>query len=119
MLVRFDDTVDIDDPLYARYVHVLAGDAGRCPECDGIGVVYSVERATHVQNQHCPSCGYRWQYRFGPAGRIREVRELAGRRLDLLAPSPRDVDVLDLRDEPVAAELPRSGRGWWRRSTIS
>lgn len=119
MLLRFDDTVDIDDPLYARYVGVTAGDAGPCPECDGAGVVYSVERPTYVQNQHCVGCGYRWQYRFDPSGRMVEVRELAGRRLDLLAPSAHDVDVLDLRDGPVAAEPSRPGRGWWRRSSIS
>lgn len=119
MRLRFDDSVDIDDPLYARYVHLMPGDAGRCPECDDIGIVSSVERPTHVQNQGCRSCGFRWQYRFDPTGRITEVRELAGRRLDLLAPSAGDVDILDLRDEPIAAEPSRSGRGWWRRSTTS
>lgn len=117
MLLRFDDTVDIDDPLYARYAGATAGAAGLCPECDDRGVVYSVERPTFVQNQRCPSCGYRWQYRFDPSGRIVEVRELAGQRLDLLAPAPQDVDVLDLREEPVAAAPARTGRAWWRRSS--
>ncbi len=117
MRLRFDDTVDIDDPLYARFAHVSPGSAGRCPECDAVGVVYSVERATFAQNQRCPGCGYRWQYRFEPDGRIAEVRELAGDRLDLLAPSPEDVgDVLDLREDRGTDDARRTR--WWRRSTV-
>ena len=118
MHLRFDDTVDIDDPLYARYAQAAPGSAGRCPACDEVGVVYSVERATRAQNQRCPACGSRWQYRFDPDGRITEARELFGDRLDLLAPSPEAVgEVLDLRDDRAVSEVRRPGR-WWRRSTV-
>ena len=119
-LLRFDDAVDVAHPLYERYADVSAGFAGCCPTCAGEGVIDSVEPATRVQNQRCPACGYRWQYRFRPDGRIGEVRELGVRRLDLLAPAPQDVGaVLDLRDDADAAPAPRSGRGWWRRSSVS
>lgn len=117
LLLRFDDSVDTDHPLYARYAGIAAGTAGPCPDCDRDGVVYSVERATLAQNQRCPACGYRWQYRFDATGRLTEVRELSGDRLDLLAPSPRDVgEVLDLRDEHAAPEVSPSTGRWWRRS---
>lgn len=117
LLLRFDDSVDIDHPLYARFADVTAGTAGPCPECDRDGVVYSVERATFAQNQRCPGCGYRWQFRFDPSGRITEVRELSGDRLDLLAPSPLEVgDVLDLRDDRDPAGSGRTIGRWWRRS---
>lgn len=117
MRLRFDDPVAVDHPLYERYAIVAAGTAGRCPECGDTGVIDSVERATHVQNQRCSGCGYRWQYRFESDGRIAEMRELAGRRLDLLAPPPEDVgSVLDLRDDRAGAHVAHSaGRGWWRR----
>lgn len=118
MHLRFDDTVDIADPVYARYAEATPGSAGPCPACGGDGVVYSVERATRAQNQRCPACGSRWQYRFDPDGRITEVRELFGERLDLLAPSPEEVgDVLDLREDGRAEEVRRPGR-WWRRSPV-
>ncbi len=117
-LLRFDDGDVVDHPLHDRYARVEAGSAGPCPECDVDGVIDSVEPATFVQNQRCPGCGYRWQYRFRPDGRIGEVRELGARRLDLLAPAPADVGaVLDLRDE-VDAAAPRA-RAWWRRSSVT
>ena len=117
MHLRFDDHAAVDHPWYARFATVVAGTPGRCPHCDAAGVVESVERATHVQNQGCSACGYRWQYRFDPDGRILEVRELGGRRLDLLAPAPEDVGaVLDLRDEHAGAPDGRApARSWWRR----
>ena len=118
VLLRFDDSVDTDHPLYARYASVAPGSPGSCPTCDAAGAVDSVEPATRVQNQCCSSCGFRWQYRFGPDGRISEVRELAGRRLDLLAPAPEQIGtILDLRDESADAEP--AGRSWWRRRTVT
>lgn len=118
-LLRFDDADVVDHPLHDRYAGVEAGSAGPCPECDLDGVIDSVEPATFVQNQRCPGCGYRWQYRFRADGRIGEVRELGARRLDLLAPAPSDVGViLDLRDEVDAAAAPRA-RAWWRRSSAT
>lgn len=119
MLLRFDDTIDVDHPMYARYVTAEPGSPGPCPACDAAGVVESIERATHVQNQGCPACGYRWQYRFTAAGHILEVRELGRRRLDLLAPTPKDVKrVLDLRDGgPEVGADRTAGRSWWRRDT--
>lgn len=117
VLLRLDDASDVDHPLYARCAALTPGTAGDCPECDAPGVVHSAEQATRVQNQGCPACGYRWQYRFDATGRVTEIRELAGRRLDMLAPDPSDVGlVLDLRDgaEEDRHTAPSPAR-WWRR----
>lgn len=114
---RFDDTVAVDDPMRVRYALLAPGTPGPCPECEEAGRVDSADLATRVQNQCCPECGYRWQYRFAPDGRLLELRELPGRRLDLLSPPRQEGVVVDLRTgpEPVEAAPGPASRSWWRR----
>jgi len=106
--LRFDDPDAVDDPLFARYATITFGAPGRCPECDTFGQIEREDLFGHWQNQRCPSCGTRWQYRFDDAGAIQEVREVVPEEeLDLRgAAAIRAIEAI----EAAEAEAARAGQ---------
>lgn len=115
-----------------RIASIGPGVPGRCPRCDGLGYIDSIDIGHRFQIQHCKDCQHRWEYLFDADGAVVGLTELDGagqplsrtrvRTRPLLDappaprlptapklptdPAPAD-DVIDLRDRPPApAEQP-------------
>jgi len=98
-LVRYDRAAAMLHPLFDRYSAIRAGSPGRCPVCEGYGFIDHLDVNTATQAQHCPTCGYRWEYEFRDDGVIFEVRGIS--RLPPAEPAGTeegDDVVVDLRD---------------------
>lgn len=107
---------------------ISPGVPGRCPACDGLGYIDSIDIGHRYQIQHCKDCAHRWEYLFDAEGTVVGLTELddAGhpvarsrvrplRAGPAAAAGPDEVDdepdvILDLRDdapaEPDAADAP-------------
>lgn len=94
LVLRYGDPDAADHPHHARYANIALGSPGRCPECETFGRIDHEDLLGRWQNQHCPRCGTRWEYRFDEDGAIAEV---VGLDVDARA----DV-VLDLRAPDAA-----------------
>jgi hypothetical protein len=99
-------------PAYEeRLALIRPGVPGRCPSCDGLGYIDSIDIGHRYQIQHCKDCLHRWEYLFDGDGIVVGLTELddAGRpvgrsRVRPLRAAPAETDddepdvVLDLRD---------------------
>jgi hypothetical protein len=112
-----------------RLASLGPGVPGRCPRCDGLGYIDSIDIGHRFQIQHCKDCAHRWEYLFDAEGAVVGLTELDGSGQPLTRtrvrtrplvdaprpaptlpttpklpadPAPAD-DVLDLRD-PAPAE---------------
>ncbi|HEX4903720.1 MAG TPA: hypothetical protein VFV42_12960 [Acidimicrobiales bacterium] len=65
-------TPDTEDRLAA----VGPGVPGRCPSCDGLGYIDTIDLGHRFQIQHCKDCGHRWEYLFDAEGRVVGLTEL-------------------------------------------
>lgn len=113
-----------------RLASIGPGVPGRCPRCDGLGYIDSIDIGHRFQIQHCKDCAHRWEYLFDAEGAVVGVTELDGsgqpltrtrvRRPLLDAPRPGPTlpttprlpadpapadEVIDLRD-PAPADEP-------------
>lgn len=98
-----------------RLALIRPGVPGRCPACDGLGYIDSIDIGHRYQIQHCKDCLHRWEYLFDGDGVVVGLTELdddgrpVGRsRVRPLRAAPAEADaepdvVLDLRDDAVAA----------------
>ena len=59
-----------------RLVGIGPGIPGRCPSCDGLGYIDSIDIAHRYQIQHCKACGHRWEYLFDAEGTVVGLTEL-------------------------------------------
>ncbi|HAS12760.1 MAG TPA: hypothetical protein DCS55_19955 [Acidimicrobiaceae bacterium] len=94
-----------------RLAQISPGVPGRCPACDGLGYIDSIDIGHRYQIQHCKDCLHRWEYLFDPDGTVVGLTELddAGRpvarsrvRAQRAAPTAADEvdDVDEVDDEP-------------------
>ncbi|MCO8129210.1 hypothetical protein NHL50_18535 [Acidimicrobiia bacterium EGI L10123] len=83
---------------------ISPGVPGRCPACDGLGYIDSIDIGHRYQIQHCKDCAHRWEYLFDPDGTVVGLTELddAGRPVARSRVRP-------LRAAPAAAEEPAEG----------
>ena len=99
-----------------RLAQIGPGVPGRCPSCDGLGYIDSIDIGHRYQIQHCTVCQHRWEYLFDADGVVVGLTELdeTGQPVSRsrVRPAPvvpagagLDEVVLDLRD-PVAVEEP-------------
>lgn len=100
--------------LEERLAQLRPGVPGRCPACDGLGYIDSIDIGHRYQIQHCKDCLHRWEYLFDGDGAVVGLTELdhAGRPIarSRIRPaggtseepeSDTEPDVvLDLRDAP-------------------
>lgn len=59
-----------------RLASIGPGIPGRCPSCDGLGYIDSIDIAHRYQIQHCKDCGHRWEYLFDEEGTVVGLTEL-------------------------------------------
>lgn len=99
----------------SRLARISPGVPGRCPACDGLGYIDSIDIGHRYQIQHCKDCQHRWEYLFDADGAVVGLTELdpAGRPLSrsrvrplhaAVPPEPEDDVVLDLRDPAPPVE---------------
>jgi hypothetical protein len=80
------------------------GIPGRCPRCDGLGYIDSIDIGHRFQIQHCKECQHRWEYLFDAEGAVVGLTELDDTGQPLTRTRVRSDDVIDLRDPAPAAE---------------
>lgn len=103
-----------DDPpsLEARLEQIGPGIPGRCPACDGMGYIDSLDIGHRYQIQHCKDCLHRWEYLFDADGTVVGLTELdeAGRPVErsrvrpLRAPTPAELPSSPTPPPPTAGE---------------
>jgi hypothetical protein len=59
-----------------RLAQIGPGVPGRCPACDGLGYIDSIDIGHRYQIQHCKDCLHRWEYLFDSDGNIVGLTEL-------------------------------------------
>ena len=59
-----------------RLATIGPGVPGRCPSCDGLGYIDTIDLGHRFQIQHCKDCGHRWEYLFDAGGRVVGLTEL-------------------------------------------
>jgi hypothetical protein len=59
-----------------RLALVRPGVPGRCPECEGLGYIDSIDIGHRYQIQHCKDCLHRWEYLFDGDGVVVGLTEL-------------------------------------------
>lgn len=111
-----------------RLAGIGPGIPGRCPSCDGLGYIDSIDIAHRYQIQHCKDCQHRWEYLFDQDGavvgltelddtgqptartRVRPLRASApavepAPQVDLTAPLAAEADDPDLQPAATAVEV--------------
>ncbi len=66
---------DGTESLTDRLSQIAPGVPGRCPACDGLGYIDSIDIGHRFQIQHCKECGHRWEYVFDDDGAVVELIE--------------------------------------------
>lgn len=65
-----------DTSFEDRLVGIGPGVPGRCPACDGLGYIDSIDIGHRYQIQHCKECLHRWEYLFDADGVVVGLTEL-------------------------------------------
>src|SRR5690606_30271285 len=90
--------------LEERVALLRPGIPGRCPACDGLGYIDSIDIGHRYQIQHCKDCHQRWEYLFDGDGAVVGLTELddAGRPVarSRIRPTGDTLDVPEADDEP-------------------
>lgn len=71
-----DPGADATPAVEDRLATIGPGVPGRCPACDGLGYIDSIDIGHRFQIQHCKDCGHRWEYLFDAEGRVVGLTEL-------------------------------------------
>lgn len=93
---------------------IRPGVPGRCPACEGLGYIDSIDIAHRYQIQHCTVCLHRWEYLFDAEGAVVGLTELDATGQPVtrsrVRPVPGGIEdepadaVVDLRDPAPDAE---------------
>ena len=92
-----------------RLAQIGPGVPGRCPACDGLGYIDSIDIGHRYQIQHCKDCQHRWEYLFDGDGTVVGLTELDGDGRPVTRSrvrTSRDVPAAPATPTPVATPAP-------------
>jgi hypothetical protein len=90
-----------------RLASIGPGVPGRCPRCDGLGYIDSIDIGHRFQIQHCKECQHRWEYLFDAEGAVVGLTELDGSGQPLTRTRVRPRPLLDAPQAPKLPSAPR------------